>query len=464
MLRKLGVQGSGRSLLAGYGKGMARIVTGRAKQFLRGGGAYRPVKTYRATTNRLINRGRGITIAPGTVIGHGAYRSQRKHRAPGAGARKQSLSGGIMRIQHKEYIGDVLTAPTGSPFASHVYYINPGLSETFPWLSSLAANFQEYKMNACHFEFKSTSADALNSVNTALGTVMMATQYNSAAQPFANKIQMENSDHSCSGPPSLNMLHGIECAPSQTPLHEQYVRFSTQLPPNPQMFDLGQFQLATSGMQNNGGVAVDIGELWVSYDVTLLKPILTAAVQNIESALVVRTNANFNSGDALGTAPLNVISTELDANAYNNTQGLVRGQLSQMQITFPSNKSIAFPVSITEGAFLIQVIWQCTGADQVNYNWSVPTQPVLTNAKYLNVMPAPLNTQNADESLTNPDDTRTSITAGQWSAVINVDAPGAAQAIITWATEAKGLGNPTANLDGVQANIYITPWSTLTYF
>jgi hypothetical protein len=42
-------------------------------------------------------------------------------------------------------------------------------------------------MHGLVFEYKSMSADALNSVNTALGQVIMSVQYDAANLPFVNK-------------------------------------------------------------------------------------------------------------------------------------------------------------------------------------------------------------------------------------------------------------------------------------
>lgn len=54
------------------------------------------------------------------------------------------------------------------------------------------------------------SADALNSVNTALGQVIMATDYNAANPPFGQKSEMENYEFGQSCKPSESQIHPIE--------------------------------------------------------------------------------------------------------------------------------------------------------------------------------------------------------------------------------------------------------------
>lgn len=72
------------------------------------------------------------------------------------------------RISHREYVGDVVSGPSNS-FTYKTYSLNPGNSSLFPWLSVISENFESYKFHGLVFEFKSMSADALNSTNTALG-------------------------------------------------------------------------------------------------------------------------------------------------------------------------------------------------------------------------------------------------------------------------------------------------------
>lgn len=219
------------------------------------GGMFGPIG---ATAGGLI--GRGLA----TITGMGAYK-----------VRSNSLMGGQVpqfvpntpvRIKHKEFLQDI----SGSvSFTLQSFEINPGLVSTFPFLSLVAANFEQYRFNGLIFEFKSTSATALNSTNTALGVVIMSTNYDTSEINFASKQQMEAYEYSNSAVPSESQIHFIECDPRMNALANMYVRVGA-IPANfdERFYDLGNFQIATAGMQ---ATAV-IGELWVSYDITLLKP------------------------------------------------------------------------------------------------------------------------------------------------------------------------------------------------
>jgi hypothetical protein len=138
-------------------------------------------------------------------------------------------------------------------------------------LATIANNFEQYRLNGCVFEFVSTSANALNSTNTALGKLIMATEYNVLNPPFADAPSMLATEFSNYGKPAQNLMHAIECAPGKVPNELYYVRATPPSSGDLRLFDLGNFQIATSGMQ----AAANVGGLWVTYDVTLCKPILS---------------------------------------------------------------------------------------------------------------------------------------------------------------------------------------------
>jgi len=168
-------------------------------------------------------------------------------------------------VCHREYIGDV----TGSSsFQLQSYPLNPGVDSTFPWLSTVAQNYEEYKFHGLVFEFRTTSSE-YNTSTAALGAVILATQYNASSANFTSKQQMENYDYAVSAKPSLSIMHGVECARSTNVVNELYVRTgSVPYGQDIRLYDLGEFQLATAGMSTS----YDVGELWVSYCVELLKP------------------------------------------------------------------------------------------------------------------------------------------------------------------------------------------------
>jgi len=195
-------------------------------------------------------------------------------------------------VCHREYIGDI----TGTAAFNNVAYpLNPGISQTFPWLATVAQNYQEYKFHGLIFEFNPLITDFVT--NGAPGVVVMATNYNADAPNYATKQQMENAEYSVAVKPTKALIHGVECARDMTVLPQAYVR--TGAPPAGQdlrLYDLGNFQFATASnpVQN-------LGELWVSYCVEFLKPIMPATIDgNVNTYVAARSVTN-------GTNPLGLI-------------------------------------------------------------------------------------------------------------------------------------------------------------
>lgn len=213
-----------------------------------------------------------------------------------------SGNGGTI-IRFQEYLGDVITSATPGAFKIETFLLNAANERTFPWLSQIAANYDQFEIQGILFNFRSTSGNALNSTNTALGTVMFATQYDTVDTPFTSKTEMLNYEFSTSSVPSQDQTHMIECDPHQTPLPLLFTEDAEINPPNtdPRLYFLGRTAIATTGFQ---GASVNIGELHVTYQVKLLKPKLTTALALTNQyfrGLFPSTPA-FSGAQPLGTA------------------------------------------------------------------------------------------------------------------------------------------------------------------
>lgn len=213
------------------------------------------------------------------VTGFGGYKIQANSLIPEAGAPpKVRNTGNEFVVSHREYLTDIFSASGAansiSPFALQNYFINPGLASTLPWVSRIAAQFEQYRIQGMLFEFKSMFSDAVVTSNGALGNIILATEYNAAQPNFQSKVQMENMEFAQSCKPSTSVIHPIECKRSQNVLNELYVRTGNVLAgEDVKMYDFGNFQIATQGIPLGGaGAAVNLGELWVSYEIAFLKP------------------------------------------------------------------------------------------------------------------------------------------------------------------------------------------------
>jgi hypothetical protein len=244
----------------------------------------------------IVGKAAGSLISH--IMGMGDYTVERNELLNGAPPSFSKDGSGIC-VTHREFLADI----SGSiNFSLASYSINPGLVTTFPWLSQLAANFEEYDMQGLIFEFRPTSGTALSSTSAAMGTVIFATNYDVADVNFATKQQMESYEFSTSTVPFNKMIHPVECKPGENVLSTQYIRTGAVVSQDLRFYDQGNFQVATVGQQS----AYVLGELWVSYKCRLLKPRLqlpgdiTEAYAHIRSSLALTASVAYPLGTGGG--------------------------------------------------------------------------------------------------------------------------------------------------------------------
>jgi hypothetical protein len=216
--------------------------------------------------------GRGVGSFVGKILGSGDYTTNFSSVTSNGllTASVPSFGGQSTVIIHREYITDIVSSSTAGAFNILALPLNPGLASSFPWLSVLAQNYEEYDINGMIFEFKTMSGESVASTNTSLGSVILTTQYDSTRAGFSDKQEMENHMFSQSCKPSESVLHAVECNKGITPVKTLYVRSGA--PPSQsdlRWTDFGNFYIATVGLP---GTSVNVGELWVSYKITLRKP------------------------------------------------------------------------------------------------------------------------------------------------------------------------------------------------
>jgi hypothetical protein len=207
--------------------------------------------------------------------------------------------------RRSEFLADVVGS-VGFANSTINIPINPGLSASFAWLSQIAPAYEFYRFSYLAYEYRSTSGEVVSGNNPAIGKVVLATNYDVLDVPFEDKREIENYEGNASGAPNQPIIRHVVNTNGKRmgqvlPYTERYVR-SGAVPSNsplggsgdPHAYDIGLFQLATSGMPADGNV---IGELWVTYEIDLIKP-----KQNNLSTVARSTHVVAPAG-ALVTAP-----------------------------------------------------------------------------------------------------------------------------------------------------------------
>lgn len=314
--------------------------------------------------------------------GSGDYALTSNSLVAGGGVASENLqiitSQRSTRVVYREYLGDVFTHPTiAGAFFITSYDIQPGLVSTFPWLAPIAQQYEQWTPNGVVFEFRSTSSDYV--ATQALGSVIMATEYDQLDLPFPNKQVMLNSAYANEAKPSCNILHGIECAREDRPVNILFVR-SNGVPSGGDIrdYDCGRFSIATQG----GATAnLNLGSLYVHYDITFRKEQLFNGIAG-GGILYDMIGSNTSVTGVASATPLPTLANG-NFRAAGATQIMTIGGLGT---------TIIFPSWITTGRWKVEYSVQSSGATTslgtvtatTNCNFPTIPLPVVVGNTYPN--------------------------------------------------------------------------------
>jgi len=292
--------------------------------------------------------GKTIGSLVGGIFGSGSY-SLKKNSIINGNTSSAPIFGmdidGSIRVRRREFVQDIIGS---TAFNSTSFSINPGLSSTTPWLKGISQNYQEYDLQGYAYTYVPTSGESVSSANTALGTVVMATQYNAYAAAFTSKQDMEATQYTDSVIPSRSAIHGIECAKTSTVLPNKFVRTgAVPAGADTNFYDMGVFTIATVGMQGS----YTVGELWVSYDVILKKPIIPSSSLSDLGYSHVTSSGNVNTiipSALLGTLAARVQGSQNWLN-LNPTVAVDAGNVSSIVISEPGQYLVAAHWHATSG-------------------------------------------------------------------------------------------------------------------
>lgn len=229
--------------------------------------------------------GRFLGAGIGSIFGSGDYSvvgSKPGYNVLSGSVPQFSTTRATNIVCHREYVGDI----TGTTAFTNVSFpINPGMDNTFPWLSTVASGYSQYRIHGMIFEFNPLITDFVT--GGAPGVVIMSTNYDAQENSYASKQEMENAEYAVSVKPTNQLVHMVECDPAQTSINIQYVRTGPITTGDLKTYDHGNFQFATQG-----NPAQLLGELYVSYCVEFFKPVLPSSQDFFEA----RSLRYFRSG------------------------------------------------------------------------------------------------------------------------------------------------------------------------
>ena len=230
----------------------------------------------------------------------------------------------------KDIYGNTLVGGVPLNFVVSEIPINPGIEGSFPWLSQVAQNFEEYSIKQLVYSYKSTLSD-VNSANGQVGSIVTATNYNPSLPGFKDKATMMQYAHAHTTVATMNNVHGVEANPRKLSGPEgKFIRVNTVLDNEDiKTYDHGKFQIAVCGTPT-ALADLPIGELWVEYTIELRKPKLFTGIGSAISTFTARNNAVPDNSTLNGVFPL--------------------GDLASSTIFPCINKNSTLPITITKSS------------------------------------------------------------------------------------------------------------------
>lgn len=220
-------------------------------------------------------------------------------------------------VRHKEYMSNILSAATTLSFNAIGLTLNPGKIQAFPWLSTIAGNFDKYRILSC------TISLVTNQPTTTAGRVGVGFDYDST-----DPVPDDRTDF-------FSLTHHAECAAWDSldfkiPL-QGGVRFvNSHTATDSKLIDYGQVIIMADQIVTTASTPVNLGDVIIDYAVELIDPqqaiMLTYGLtgKNV-SSFAGLTATGPSIGEMVSTTSTTVMEHKLPIGYYLLTVSLFDG-------------------------------------------------------------------------------------------------------------------------------------------
>jgi len=214
--------------------------------------------------------------------------------AKGQRSSEPRISGNYRKtnICHRELLASI--SGTSTFTVASTIALNPGLSSSFPWLSTQAIGWEQYRFNKLKFCYYSRTGTSTP------GSVILVPDYDAAdVAPTSEQISSAYRD----AVEEVPWVEEFSCTLDPSALHpngpRKFVRIGN-LAANLDIktYDGGNFFVCT-----NDGTAVNWGKLWVEYDVDLFIPQLPPTGGATSESAKIVGNGSVSKTAMFGATP-----------------------------------------------------------------------------------------------------------------------------------------------------------------
>lgn len=176
------------------------------------------------------------------------------------------------RYRKSEFLG---VLPGSAGFSLTSFPINPGLSQTFPWLSEIAKNFEFYRF----LSFRVRSIPKSN--DFAKGSVIIAPEYDSNESDPKTLVDLLAYDEA----KETSVRQNSGCTFSVRRMHanngDKFVRTGPIRPDLLPSRDCGRILIGLDGQTGNDDVGAAVVSIWIDYTLELFSPQKPQALINL---------------------------------------------------------------------------------------------------------------------------------------------------------------------------------------
>jgi hypothetical protein len=165
----------------------------------------------------------------------------------------------MIRVNHRELVS---TISGNTSFEVNQFYLNPGMSGTFPWLSSIAGSFEQYRFNRLRFHYVTRAP------STYIGSILMAPDYDALDSSPSSEIIASQMDGAVEDSPWKEQYLDLSVQDMFPMGPRKYIRTGTISSSDLKTYDAGQIFVCAVSCTDTSA----IGKLWVEYDVELHIP------------------------------------------------------------------------------------------------------------------------------------------------------------------------------------------------
>lgn len=219
--------------------------------------------------------------------------------------------GKVTRVTHRELILPSLPGSVNWAILS-TFNLNPGLPATFPWLSTIASNFAEYRFNSLMFEFVPIAATSTQ------GEVILTPEYNSSANPPVT--EQESVDHRDTIADSCWKRIVMKLSPAD--LHalgpRKFIR-QYSIAGDIKTYDSGQVFIQAA----NQLTSATIGKIYIHYSVDLFTPVLEnpTILPSQTDVYALTSNQTFLTGTSQFFNPVGYVTPKGILGSFNESNG-----------------------------------------------------------------------------------------------------------------------------------------------